>query len=105
MRRPMIWLAVLVVTGVLAFTLACIVFLPRLLYPPLSQAELQGVPTAKERIGLQQAQSQLQSSVRTPLLQGLGALFLIAGLVATWQQVRISREARLPIGSPTLLTS
>jgi uncharacterized protein YjbI with pentapeptide repeats len=91
----MIWLAALVVTGVLTLTLACVVFLPRLLYPPLSQAELQGVPTAKERIGLQQAQGQLQSSVRTPLLQGLGALFLIAGLVATWQQVRISREGQI----------
>jgi uncharacterized protein YjbI with pentapeptide repeats len=94
MRRPIIWLAVLI-TGVLAFTLACVVFLPRLLYPPLSRAELQGVSTAKERIELQQAQSQLQSNVRTPLLQGLGALFLIGGLVATWQQVRISREGQI----------
>jgi uncharacterized protein YjbI with pentapeptide repeats len=94
MRRPIIWLAVLI-TGVLAFMLACAVFLPRLLYPPLSQAELQGVPTVKERIELQQAQSQLQSNVRTPLLQGLGALLLIGGLVATWQQVRISREGQI----------
>jgi hypothetical protein len=94
MQRPANWLIVVVITGLLAM-LACVLILPRLLYPPLSGAELQNVPTAKERIELQQAQSALQNDVRTPLLQGFGGLLLVAGVIATWQQVLIGREGQI----------
>jgi hypothetical protein len=89
------WLTVLVLTGLLVLLVVGVVVLPRLLYPPLSRTQLQEVPTAKERIELQQAQSELQNNARTPLLQGLGGLLLVGGLIATWQQVLISREGQV----------
>jgi hypothetical protein len=93
-RSITVWLAVLAVTGLLVLT-AYVVVLPQLLYPPLSHTELQNVPTSKERIELQQAQGALQNNARTPLLQGLGSLLLVVGAVATWQQVKISREGQI----------
>jgi hypothetical protein len=92
MQRRTAWLAVLAFASLLAVG---VVFLPWLLYPPLSSAQLQGVPTVKERIELQQAQAELQNHARTPLLQGLGGLLLAAGAIATWQQVKISREGQI----------
>ncbi len=94
MQRQRIQLAALAIAGLLAL-LACVLILPRLLYPPLSRAELQGVPTTERRIELQQAQMQLQNNARALLLQGLGGLFLVAGVIATWQQVLISREGQI----------
>lgn len=88
------WLGVLAITGLFVLT-AYVVVLPRLLYPPLSHSELQDVPTPKERIELQQAQGALQNNARTPLLQGLGSLLLVVGAIATWQQVKISREGQI----------
>jgi len=95
MQRWVIWLAMLAALVLLALLLACVVVVPRLLYPPLSPTELRDVATAKERIELQQAQSQLQNNARTPLLQGVGGLLLIAGVIATWQQVLIGREGQI----------
>ncbi|WP_372665423.1 hypothetical protein [Amycolatopsis kentuckyensis] len=69
--------------------------LPRLLYPPLSSVELQNVPTATQRIELQLARSALENNARTPLLQGLGGIFVAIGLLATWQQTKISREGQI----------
>ena len=88
------WLGVLAVTGLLVLT-AYVVVLPRLLYPPLSHSELRNVPTPKERIELQQAQGALQNNARTPLLQGLGSVLLAVGAIATWQQIKISREGQI----------
>jgi uncharacterized protein YjbI with pentapeptide repeats len=85
----------LALTGLLVLLVVGVVVLPQLLYPPLSRTQLQEVPTAKERIELQQAQSELQNNARTPLLQGLGGLLLVGGLIATWQQVLISREGQV----------
>jgi hypothetical protein len=95
MQRRAAWLVALTLAGLLALLLVGVVLLPRLLYPPLSRTELQDVPTAKERLELQQAQSELQNNARTPLLQGLGGLLLVAGVIATWQQVLISREGQI----------
>jgi hypothetical protein len=72
-----------------------VLLLPRLLYPPLTPVQLRGVPSAKERIELQQTQSSLQNDARTPLLQALGGLLLVAGVIATWQQVLIGREGQI----------
>src|SRR6266702_2595635 len=35
---------------------------------------------------------QAQNDLRTTLLQGLGGLFLISGVVATWRQVQLTRH-------------
>jgi hypothetical protein len=93
-RSVTVWLAMLGITGLLVLA-ACVVVLPRVLYPPLSGIELQNVPTPKERIELQQAQGELENNARTTLLQGLGGLLLAAGAIATWQQVKISREGQI----------
>jgi hypothetical protein len=94
MRRPAAWLVVLASTAFLALLVSVFV-LPRLLYPPLSLAQLRGVPTAIERIGLQQAQSGLQNNARTTLLQAAGGLLLITAAVAAWWQVQVAREGQI----------
>jgi hypothetical protein len=43
------------------------------------------VPDAAKRL-------ELQNSVRTTLLQGLGAVLLVAGAYFTWRQIQVSRE-------------
>lgn len=88
------WLSMLAIAMFVALA-ACVVVLPRLLYPPLSPVELQNVPTAKERIELQLARGALENNARTPLLQGLGGILVAVGLIATWQQIRISREGQI----------
>jgi hypothetical protein len=55
------------------------------------------VASAQERVILQQAQAQaqLQNSIRATLLQGLAGLLVVAGAVATWRHVQISREGQI----------
>jgi hypothetical protein len=93
-QRSIAWLAMLTITMFLVLVI-CVVVLPRLLYPPLSPAELQNVPSAKERIELQLARGALENNARTPLLQGLGGILVAAGLFATWQQIKISRDRQI----------
>ncbi len=95
MRRSVTWLVAGSVAGLVALLLACILVFPRLLYPQLSTDDLAGVSNADRRVELQQAQSQLQSDTRQLLLQGLGGLLLVAGVVATWRQVQVSREGQI----------
>jgi hypothetical protein len=90
---------VAVSVGILAALLfACVVLLPRLLYPPLTDKDLdeQKVPAGKDRIMLRDARLKLQNDARTTLLQGLGALLVLtgAGIGASvgFRQVRVSRE-------------
>jgi hypothetical protein len=80
---------------VLVVLLAGIVLVPRLLYPPLSAADLRGVLSAQARVQLQQAQSQLANDTRSTVLQGLGGLLVVVGAVATWWQVSVSREGQI----------
>lgn len=75
--------------------LAAVVWLPRLIYPPLPSRELDHVTNAEKRIELQQAQSQLQNGFRSQLLQGLGGLVVVAGAAAGWQQLRLAREGQI----------
>ena len=72
--------------------LSCVLVFPRLLHPPLSAAELRGVASADKRVELQQTQAKLQNDARATLLQGVAGLLLVAGAVATWRQLGISRE-------------
>jgi Pentapeptide repeats (8 copies) len=94
MRQPAGWLATLVIAAVLVL-LACVLVFPRLLHPPLSASELQGVASADRRVELQQAQAKLQNDARATLLQGVAGLLLVAGAIATWRQVQISREGQI----------
>ena len=80
MRSRTIWLVVAgVVGGLVAF--AAIVFVPLLIYPIQSGADLQ--------------QTQLQINLRTSLLQFFGGLLIVAGAAATWRQVQVNRDGQI----------
>ncbi len=92
MNQRYMWLGALMAIGLLA---ALLVLIPRLLYPPLSAADLRGISSAQSRIQLQQGQSQLANNARSTGLQGLAGLLLVIGAIATWRQVHISREGQI----------
>lgn len=91
--RPLITWALLAFGILVAF--AALMLVPVWLKPPLSKADLSAVPAGEKRVTLQQAQGQLQNSIRSTLLQGLAGAVVVAGAVATWRQVRISREGQI----------
>jgi hypothetical protein len=94
-NRPAVWLAVLALSGLLAALFCAVWVIPRLLYPPLGTTALRAVASAQARIQLQQAQSQLANNARSAVLQALAGLVLVAGAVATWWQVHISRQGQI----------
>jgi hypothetical protein len=89
----------LIMWALLAFAtlagFALLILVPVWLKPSLSKADLNAVPAGEKRITLQQAQGQLQNNIRTTLLQGLAGIVVVAGAVATWRQVQISREGQI----------
>lgn len=87
------WL-VLVVTGLLAAACA-LLFLPQVLHPSLSPADLRGIADAETRLQLQQAQAKLQNDIRSTLLQAMAGLLVVAGAATTWRQVQTSREGQI----------
>jgi hypothetical protein len=93
MKRP--WLAGCLVAIAALAALGSLLFVPRLLYPPLTSSDLGGVSDATERITLQQAQAKLQNDARSTLLQRYGGFVLFLGAVATWRQVQISRHGQI----------
>jgi hypothetical protein len=84
-------LATLVVVAVL---LGVVLVGPRLLYPPLSDRELdrQGVTDGRDRIELQREQGRLQNDARATLLQALAGGALLLGAYFTWRQVQTGRQ-------------
>jgi hypothetical protein len=102
MKRP--WLAGCLVAIAALAALGSLLFVPRLLYPPLTSSDLGGVSDATERITLQQAQAKLQNDARSTLLQRYGGFVLFLGAVATWRQVQISRHGQLTNWPTTLST-
>ena len=90
---PWIMWALLLFAVLVAF--AALILIPVWLKPPLSKADLSAVPAGEKRVALQQAQGQLQNNIRTTLLQGLAGIVVVAGAVATWRQVQISREGQI----------
>ncbi len=80
MRSRMIWLVAAGVAGGL-ITLTVIVFVPLMIYPLASGTDLQN--------------AQLQSSLRSVLLQFFGGLLLTAGAAATWRQVQVNRDGQI----------
>jgi pentapeptide repeat protein len=72
-----------------------LILIPKWLYPSLSAVQLRGVSSPQARIQLQQAQGQLANNVRSSVLQVLAGLAVASGAIATWRQVRISREGQI----------
>ena len=95
MRRPPYWLAGLLLAAAVLVAFAILIFVPVLLHPDLSAADLRDLPDAEARVAARQAQAQLQNDARSTLLQGLAGLILVAGAIATWRQVQISRHGQI----------
>jgi hypothetical protein len=82
--------------------LTCVFWLPKQLYPSLTETELQDVKSAKNKSDaakvqeLESARLKLQNDARTTLLQGFGALLVLTGATigasVTLRQVRATRE-------------
>ena len=72
-----------------------VVFLPVVVYPGLTAPDLHGVASASTRVDLQDARFALQNDFRGQLIQVLAALIVVAGAVATWQQIQIAREGQI----------
>jgi hypothetical protein len=95
MRRPTTWLMGLTAAVALVLLLLGFLVVPRLLHPPLSPVELQRVASVEKRLELRQAQDRLQADARATLLQGVAGLLLVIGVIATWRQVRVTREGQI----------
>jgi hypothetical protein len=91
--RPSIIMA-LTGAAILA-ALAAVVWLPRVIYPPLSPHDLARVASGQKRIELQQAQAQIQNNFRSQLVQCLAGLVVVVGAAAGWQQLRIARDGHI----------
>jgi hypothetical protein len=94
-RYPPYWLRATLLSAAAAAVLVSVLFLPLLLHPKLTNADLSGVADAEKRITLQQAQTKLQNDARSTLLQALAGLVLVGGAVATWRQVQIGRHGQI----------
>ncbi|MDQ1041872.1 pentapeptide repeat-containing protein [Streptomyces sp. V4I2] len=75
--------------------LAAVVWLPRVLYPPLTSRELGHVAGKAKGVELQQAQARVQNDFRSQLLQAMGGLVVVAGAAVGWQQLRLAREGQI----------
>jgi hypothetical protein len=105
-QRRLIWIlagAGLLVLGLLVILLlACVLWIPKSLYPPLTDNDLRDVRTAQNEPDaakvqeLKDARLKLQNDARTTLLQGLGAVLLLTGAgigaAVTLRQVKVSQE-------------
>jgi hypothetical protein len=93
MRQAGGWLLATVIA--LSVLVLCVFVVPLWLHPPLPVAELQQVAAVEKRLELEQAQDRLRNDVRATLLQGVAGVLLVLGVVATWRQVRVSREGQI----------
>jgi hypothetical protein len=100
-RRRLAWRlagAALLALGVLVvLLLACVLWIPRWLYPPLTQTDLQDVSDAATVQELRGARLKLQNDARTTLLQGLAAVLVLGGAgigaSVTLRQIRETARA------------
>jgi uncharacterized protein YjbI with pentapeptide repeats len=105
-RGRLIWRLIgagpLVLGLLVVLLLACVLWIPRWLYPPLTDNDLSGVKTAQNELDaakiqeFKDARLKLQNDARTTLLQGLGALLLLTGAgigaAITLRQVKVSQD-------------
>jgi hypothetical protein len=101
-RRP-VWQLVGAGLLLLGLLLACVLWIPSWLYPPLTDNDVSDVtiaqstkPDAAKIQELKDARLKLQNDARTTLLQGLGALLVLTGASigasVTLRQVRATRD-------------
>jgi hypothetical protein len=85
----------LLALGLLVLLLACVLWIPRWLYPPLTETDLRDVSDAAKVQELKGARLKLQNDARTTLLQGLAALLVLTGAgigaAVTLRQIRVSQ--------------
>jgi hypothetical protein len=98
-RRRLVWRragAGLLVLGLVTLLLACVLWIPRWLYPSLTETDLQNVSDAAKVQELKGARLKLQNDARTTLLQGLAAVLVLTGAgigaSVTLRQVRATRD-------------
>lgn len=95
MQRFLSWKILAAAGGLLLLSVVAVVVLPAVVYPALSGVGLRGIASASSRVDLQNARYQVQNDFRGQLIQILAGLFVVAGAVATWQQIRITREGQI----------
>ena len=95
MHQRLTWPEALMACCLLAISLASIILIPTWLYHPLSVQDLRGISSPQVRIQLQQSQSQLANNARSTVLQLIAGVVVVAGAIATWRQVRVSREGQI----------
>ncbi|MGW6128549.1 pentapeptide repeat-containing protein [Cellulomonas sp. NPDC055163] len=87
-------LVVALVVGTV-LTLAALVLLPQVLYPPLTAAELaEAHVTGKDRIAAETARLTVQSAARAPIAQALAAVIALSGAALAWRQFAAQRHDR-----------
>jgi hypothetical protein len=95
MRRILSWPILVSGSGLVLLLVIAVVFLPAVVYPGLTAEGLRGVASVSTRVDLQNARFALQNDFRGQLIQVLAALIVVAGAVATWQQIQVAREGQI----------
>jgi hypothetical protein len=95
LRRRLAVVGPLALGLLVVLLLACVLWIPRWLYPPLTDTDLHGVSDAAKVQELKGARLKLQNDARTTLLQGLAAVLVLTGAgigaAVTLRQIRISQ--------------
>jgi hypothetical protein len=90
------WTVLLALGLLVVLLLTCVLWIPKWLYPSLTETDLQNVSDAAKVQELKGARLKLQNDARTTLLQGLGALVVLTGAAigatVTLRQVRASHD-------------
>ncbi len=98
LAAPGRWLArragwITLALAIAAFLLGCVLVFPQLLYPAISDRELdEAQVNGKDRIQLKSERLKLQNDARTTLLQGLGGAVVLLGAWLTYRQLVTNRE-------------
>jgi uncharacterized protein YjbI with pentapeptide repeats len=89
--------ALLALSLLVVLLLACVLWIPKWLYPSLTETDLQNVSDSARVQELKGARLKLQNDARTTLLQGVGALVVLTGAAVgasvTLRQIRETATA------------
>ncbi len=88
------WGLALLTVLALGILIAVLVEVPRLLYPPLSPAELRQVHDPAQRIQLANARGSVQNQARAALLQGVAGLAVLAAAYVGYRQLQAIRRGQ-----------